>query len=406
MARSRILYFYLLLLSFAFFVLFEPYLFHLTFVFFLILPVCSLLAALPNRYYIRCRMESADDIQPKGACTLHLTAENTGLLPCACVRIRMERGNALGRVGEAYRDVTSEAISFWLWPRRVQTLSPKLMMAHCGRVDIRIRSVDVCDMLGLFRIPVVKRNCAIDTGSVYVLPELQRRAIDTEETADLGLDSVTYSLQKRGGDPSEIFQLRDYREGDARNSVHWKLSSRMQRLIVREFGLPLNPSLHFLLELREGASPESMEEAIGSAIAYSEYLMARKVVHCISFLNADGVIETVSVTDAVALARSLHELLALPAQKPWATLHAFAAGETRQADVSLVLLLAGAKWKKDEDEKAERVLLSLMERSVCRRVTLMSDACPQQAAKRFLSLGCRVELYDGRVPGMEAEAAQ
>ena len=47
MTGNRILYFYALLISFALFVLLDAYLFHLLFLFLLILPVVSLLAALP-----------------------------------------------------------------------------------------------------------------------------------------------------------------------------------------------------------------------------------------------------------------------------------------------------------------------------------------------------------------------
>ena len=142
----------------------------------------------------------------------------------------------------------------------------------------------VVDLLGLFALKVPKNNGASPAGSIYVLPELQSRSIQTDDTADLGLDSATYSTEKAGGDPSEIFQLRDYREGDARHSVHWKLSARMNRLIVREFGLPLNPSLHFLLELTESSTPEAAESMLGAMLAYSEFLMAREITHSVSWI--------------------------------------------------------------------------------------------------------------------------
>ncbi len=403
MARNRIIYVYLLLLSFLFFVLFDLYLFHLLFLFLLILPLVSLLAALPACLTLRYRMDGEDDIMPKGSARVCLTAKNAGGFPCGGVRFRIERRNALGHVGERYAERVEESVSFLLGPGRAHTLRPAVPMDNCGRVDVRVRRVYVSDLLGLFCLPVPKRNGASATGSVYVLPELQSRGIETEDTADLGLDSVTYSTEKPGGDPSEIFQLRDYRPGDSHHSVHWKLSSRMDRLIVREFGLPLNLSLHFLLELREGAGLAAAEQMLGTMLALSEFLMARSAVHSISWLGEEGMLRTVPVGGADALASALHELLALPGQKPWNALGHFAARQLMQPEASLLYLIAGADWDAEEDKGAEKLLASLLERQCCRRITLMPDCCPKEAAQRFRALGCEVQLLDGRVPGMEEE---
>ena len=239
--------------------------------------------------------------------------------------------------------------------------------------------------------------------SIYVLPELQTRSIQTDEAADLGQDSVTYSTEQAGNDPSEIFQLRDYRDGDPRHSVHWKLSSRMNRLIVREFGLPLNASLHFLLELRAGAEPAASEAMLGAVLAFSEYLMARKVTHAVSWIGDEGMLRTLSVSGPDALASVLHDLLALPAQERWSSLEQYAAQASPQGEAHLVYLIAGARWKSAEDEEARSMLANLLDRNLCRRVTLMAERCPQETAKELLALGCEVQLLSGRVFGLEAE---
>lgn len=403
MAGNRILYFYALLISFALFVLLDMYLFHLLFIFLLVLPVVSLLAALPVSRALRYRLEIEDDIMPKGDCPAALAVENASALPCACVRVLLNRRNALGRVDERYIEDLNETVQFSLEPKRYKTIQPPLKMEYCGRVDLLIRRVEVCDMLGLFRLPVPKKNAGATAGSVYVLPELQSRSIQTEEAADLGLDSATYSTKKPGSDPSEIFQLRDYREGDPRHSVHWKLSSRMGRLIVREFGLPLNPCLHFLLELRETASPASAESMLGAALAYSEYLMARSITHSISYLSEEGALQTTSITGPDALALVMHELLALPGQKSWSTLEHFAMQAQHQADTHLVYLIAGAVWNDADDAEAYGMFENLPALGICRRATLMPDRCSKLTAKNLMTLGCEVQLLEGRIPGLEAE---
>lgn len=405
MAVNRVAYFYTLLLSFIFFVLFDLYLLHLFLVFLILLPICSLLVTIPASRALRYRMEIEDDIVPKGTCPVSLTIQNGSIFPCARVRLLLSRRNALGRAGELYTDVSEDTVQCSLGARRSVTLQPVVKMQHCGRVDLSVRRAYVCDLLGLFCLPVPVQNGVSSSGSVYVLPELQSRTIQTDEAADLGLDSVTYSTEQAGNDPSEIFQLRDYREGDPRHSVHWKLSSRMNRLIVREFGLPLNASLHFLLELREGADPAAAEAMLGAVLAFSEYLMARKVTHSVSWIGDEGMLQTLSVTGPDALASVLHDLLALPAQERWSTLEQYAAEAAPQGETHLVYLIAGARWKNAEDEEAKRMLANLLDRNICRRMTLMTERCPQETAKGLLSLGCEVQLLNGRIFGAEAEEA-
>ncbi len=405
MAANRIVYFYVVLLSFALFVLSDLYLFHLFFIFILLLPVISLLSALPVSRALRYSMEVEDDILPKGECYVSLTGKNAVLLPCACVRIRLGRRNALGRMDGRYTESSEETVRLSLAPGRAFSHRLPVDMAYCGRVDLSIQRVDVCDMLGLFFLPVPKANGRAVSSSVYVLPELQSRTIQTDDAADLGLDSATYSTKKPGNDPSEIFQLRDYREGDARHSIHWKLSARMDRLIVREFGLPLNPSLHFLLELRADAEPAAAEYLLGTVLAFSEYLMARSAVHSISWVGEEGMLHTISVSGPDTLAAALHELLALPGQKNWSTLEKFAL-QSAQSETHLVYMVAGSIWKSGEDESAKRLLESIIGLGVCRRLTLMPERCSPQAAKALRSLGCEVQLLNGSIPDMMTEVEE
>ena len=405
MAGNRILYTYALFFAFILFVLFDLYLFHLLLIFLLILPLVSLLAALPMRKNLRYALEIDDDIMPKGVCGIRLSARNNSLMPCAGVRFTLERHNALGRVGERYIESAEDIVQFPLGPMRAHSMQPSVKMSYCGRVDLLVRRVQVIDTLGLFALNVPAKNGSTPIGSVYVLPELQSRSIQTDEAADLGLDSATYSTEKAGGDPSEIFQLRDYREGDSRHSVHWKLSSRMNRLIVREFGLPLNPSLHFLLELREDSSPSAAEAMIGTMLAFSEYLMARDVNHSVSWISEEDGLRTLPVTGPEALASVLHDLLALPGQARWSTLERYVVEGSLRADTHLIYLVAGSVYHAGSDEDGARLLATLTELGACRRFTLMPEQCDDATADALRDLGCEVQLLNGRVPGAETEAA-
>lgn len=51
-------------------------------------------------------------------------------------------------------------------------------------------------------------------------------------------DSDTSSPDRRGSDLTEPFRLREYAPGDSLRQIHWKLSSKLDRLVIREPGMP------------------------------------------------------------------------------------------------------------------------------------------------------------------------
>ena len=83
-------------------------------------------------------------------------------------------------------------------------------------------------MLGLFCL----RRKAPEALVCAILPP----AVAPDHPVDLeaALKTVTRLKPKYGGGFSEEHDLRDYRPGDMSNSIHWKLSSKADQLIVRE----------------------------------------------------------------------------------------------------------------------------------------------------------------------------
>ena len=71
------------------------------------------------------------------------------------------------------------------------------------------------------------------------------------------LDAEEYSMSKAGFDPSETFAVREYRAGDHIHQIHWKLSEKLDGLIVRDYGLPVQNTILLLLET---GYPEKSEE--------------------------------------------------------------------------------------------------------------------------------------------------
>lgn len=124
-----------------------------------------------------------------------------------------------------------------------------LLPRHCGALTVRLKDCRMTDALGLFsrKIPVQAAAEAL------VLPRSRPMEVTLGESADALQDGVQYAANRPGFDPSETLRIRDYVPGDPIRQIHWKLSEKQDRLLVREFGLPIVDRLLVLIET--GALP-------------------------------------------------------------------------------------------------------------------------------------------------------
>ncbi len=97
-----------------------------------------------------------------------------------------------------------------------------------GTYDIGVKCFYVYDFFRMFRIRVPVSYLT----SVYVLP--RRLSMDdllAQAVADSTVRTVSSPLVF---DRLEVSDIRDYRMGDSLKSIHWKLSSKAEELIVKE----------------------------------------------------------------------------------------------------------------------------------------------------------------------------
>ena len=79
-------------------------------------------------------------------------------------------------------------------------------------------------------------------------------------------DSDIYSTEKPGNDPGEIFAIREYIPGDAIRQIHWKLSEKCDKTMIREFGLQVVNDMLVLLETTD-ADSQAETDAITEVFA-------------------------------------------------------------------------------------------------------------------------------------------
>lgn len=108
---------------------------------------------------------------------------------------------------------------------------------YCGRIVATIEKLYLFDFFGITALDIQISVTARST----VFPETFAVDISNAEMSAMPSDSEEYC--GKGTDLTEIFQLREYENGDALGAIHWKLSSKLDKLIVREPSKPISHSM-------------------------------------------------------------------------------------------------------------------------------------------------------------------
>lgn len=132
-------------------------------------------------------------------------------------------------------------------------------VCHCGYVRVTVIKASVLDVCGLLPLRFPTKAHA----GISVLPELLPPKLLL--TLPPPADGADYAPNRSGWDYSEIRQLREYQPGDSLRAVHWKLSGKLERLIVRDASLPATRSLLVYWD-KNGAAPEDTD-VLADAVA-------------------------------------------------------------------------------------------------------------------------------------------
>lgn len=271
------------------------------------LPLVSLAMSLRGMVGCRLVLSAVPAVLDRGGeGRWQVSAEVPGRLPLARLALRTEEENLLtGCVQRRKMSLTGVA------RRRPAELAAPT--GHCGVLEFRADRIRVYDYLGLFsrRVPpppparLLCRPIPADTPPP-ALPE------------GLGAPAA-HGAVRRG--PGEECDLRDYRPGDPMRAVHWKLSSKWDKLIVRErldAGVPLP-----LLTLDRFGAPGELDRLLDRALGLSRALLNVQRPHCLLWLEGDGTPRLCPVTDEKELRDCLSALLGTPAPRTGPVLDSF-----------------------------------------------------------------------------------
>jgi hypothetical protein len=271
MIKNRLEYALLLLAAGVFHIFLVDYLSFLVFAFFLVLPVISLLITLLASRGIMVELEiNKDHIQKNEALSVQLKAKSKSVFMLCRVRVNMAVQN------ELLPEAKTETFLFLSAGRKEQIIEHDLSSLYSGKLDCRIKELRIYDYLGLFSF---RRKPNDQQGhTVFVFPAafpLKDMDKDSKIAQDIAGDET--SPGKAGDDPSELFDVREYKDGDSLTRIHWKLSGKYESMMVKDYAQEVSDDILLLFDLN-GSSKE-LDGLMDTIRSVSGFLLEHRVAH-------------------------------------------------------------------------------------------------------------------------------
>lgn len=139
------------------------------------------------------------------------------------------------------------------------------------------------DQLFIFKL----KNKVNQSQSVLIYPELNMISVEISQyTRRFIADSDEYSQRESGDDPTETYQIREYRQQDSIHDIHWKLSAKVDKLLVKERGKPVGYAVLIWIDMLQHKKQENrLLKTIELASALSFSMMQEECNHQVAWYD-------------------------------------------------------------------------------------------------------------------------
>lgn len=163
---------------------------------------------------------------------------------------------------------------------------PKL----CGNVELSCTSAMAYDVLGLIGMDIEKP----EKKSVCIYPKKIPLELEKKNDAGSIQEGEQYEKNKKGMDMTDIYDMREYIPGDNIRRVHWKLSSKLDNMVIREGSDTSHYDTILLIDIglneaQKEAEKETLSSAFEAAMTVSRNLLAIGIRHCVCTSQENGV---------------------------------------------------------------------------------------------------------------------
>ena len=205
-----------------------------------------------------------------------------------------------------YESVGKERI--WAAPGINTVLERELVSHHVGRVEVAVTELVVWDWLGICSI----QGAAPTKAWTIAWPKAERA--DGEELAASVEDFPNENeTKKRGTEINPDYEIREYVPGDDLKNIHWKLTAKTGRTMVRERLATGREKINVLLALTEDETENDL--LIASLYSLGRMLLDRGYPIRLCWLGLGGSLQGQYVAEEGELENAMDEILSVSGKK-------------------------------------------------------------------------------------------
>ena len=185
-----------------------------------------------------------------------------------------------------------------------------ILSEHSGNIVISIKKIRVYDYFMLFSLRKKQKGDI----KVAILPQFHELSEEyLANRCKMIVDSDYFSTVKKGDDPSEVFTIREYREGDKLQRIHWKLSVKQNQLMIKDFSDPINCSVlifaNLIVQQNENVLVY-MDALLESALSLSYSFLLQGQMHYFTWYDSsNGICRRIRITQEKDLFEAVDGLL-------------------------------------------------------------------------------------------------
>ena len=199
-------------------------------------------------------------------------------------------------------------LRIWTAPGSTKVLEQEITSHHYGRVEAEVTSLCVFDWLGICSMEAELKKCS------WVIAEPQGTGTENEELT-LSIEDFPNEneTKKRGTDINPDYEIREYVPGDDLKSIHWKLTAKTGRTMVRERLATGRDRINVLLALTQDA--DENDALMVSLHSLALLLLDKSYPVRLCWLGFDGLIQGRYVAEEGELENVMDEILSISGKR-------------------------------------------------------------------------------------------
>lgn len=248
----------------------------------MVFPLVSWVICIIASFFLKVEIKPEEETMHKEESMRYtITIRNNGIIPIGNGRIRLNYGLIHSKKRE------KQWLKFSVSGREEVNIHVNIKCDYCGYLSVKSSRIQVYDYFKIFHLTKFSKV----EEKILVYPKVKIYPLSVNKVVLYGNEEEDgFEQNQPGDDPSQVFDFREYREGDKLQRIHWKLSSKKDKLMVKEFSKPIVINSAVLVDLYSDKANdlEYYCNLLERAISVSYSLLSMGVKHYVFWVNYEN----------------------------------------------------------------------------------------------------------------------